>query len=62
MEQTIEGIPLQVYVFITKNSLVEFEKEQSKITEHIITSMEWFGLKLYQRPASADLKNDNLKN
>ena len=62
MEQTIEGIPLQVYVFITKNSLVEFEKVQSKITEHIITSMGWFGLKLYQRPASADLKNDNHKN
>lgn len=62
MEQTIEGIPLQVYVFITKNSLVEFEKVQSKITEHIITSMGWFGLKLYQRPASSDLKNDNHKN
>ncbi len=62
MEQTIEGIPLQVYVFITKNSLVEFEKVQSKITEHIITSMGWFGLNLYQRPASADLKNDNHKN
>ena len=62
MEQTIEGIPLQVYVFITRNSLVEFEKVQSKITEHIITSMGWFGLKLYQRPASADLKNDNHKN
>lgn len=61
MEQTIEGIPLQVYVFITRNSLVEFEKVQSKITEHIITSMGWFGLKLYQRPASADLKNDNHK-
>ncbi|MGN0206388.1 MAG: mechanosensitive ion channel domain-containing protein [Muribaculaceae bacterium] len=62
MEQTIEGIPLQVYVFIVKSGLVEFEKVQSKITEHIITSMEWFGLKLYQRPASADIKNDNLKN
>lgn len=51
MEPTAEGIPLQIYVFLLKSQKEYFEKYQSEITEFIIMSMEWFGLRLYQRPS-----------
>ena len=55
-EPTVEGVPLKVYVYIKQPHLETFEHISSEITEHIIHSMQWFGLRLYQRPTSADLK------
>lgn len=46
-----EGMPLQIYVFLLKSSKEDFERIQSEITEFVIMSMEWFGLRLYQRPS-----------
>ena len=46
-----EGLPLQIYVFLLKSSKEDFERIQSEITEFVIMSMEWFGLRLYQRPS-----------
>lgn len=44
-----EGIPLEVYVFILKTNLAQFELVQSEIEEHVIKVMQLFGLRLYQR-------------
>ncbi|MBR5652331.1 MAG: hypothetical protein IKW93_08980 [Bacteroidales bacterium] len=41
-----------MYVFIITNDLDDFEWHQSVIVEHVIESLEWFGLRLYQRPSS----------
>lgn len=46
-----EGVPLQLYVFLLKSSREAFELLQSEITEFVIMSMDWFGLRLYQRPS-----------
>ncbi|MBR1548477.1 MAG: mechanosensitive ion channel [Prevotella sp.] len=56
LEHTECGMPLQVYAFITDSSLTSFEWQQSQIMEHIIESLEWFGLRLYQRPAANDVR------
>jgi len=60
MEHTGEGIPLQVYAFLLETKLAPFEKAQSEITEHILESIEWFGLKLYQTPSGYDASNSNI--
>ena len=60
MDQTECGMPLQVYAFITDSRLPAFEKQQSQIIEHIIESLEWFGLRLYQSPSSYDVSNSNI--
>lgn len=61
-EQTAEGLPLQVYAFITDTSVAPYEWEQSRIIEHVVESVEWFGLRLYQRPSGHDASNiNNLK-
>lgn len=60
LEQTESGMPLQVYCFITDSGMPAFEWQQSQITEHIIESLKWFGLRLYQSPSNYDVSNSNV--
>ena len=60
MEQIEFGMPLQVYAFITDTALSSFEWRQSQIIEHILMSIDWFGLRLYQSPSSYDVSNSNI--
>lgn len=64
MEQKETGLPLQVYAFILDTSFTAFEWQQSQIIEHIIESLDWFGLRLYQSPSSRDINSymDRLAN
>lgn len=60
MDQKDSGMPLQVYAFIVDSSLAAFDWQESQIIEHIIKSMDWFGLRLYQSPSSYDVSNSNV--
>lgn len=60
LEQKESGMPLQVYAFIIDSSLPSFEWQQSLIMEHVIKSMQWFGLRLYQSPSNYDVSNSNV--
>ena len=55
LEQKESGMPLQVYAYIIDSGLAAFEWEQSQIIEHIIESLDWFGLRLYQNPSGYDV-------
>lgn len=59
-DHTEGGMMLEVYTFITDGGFVPFEWQQSKIIEHILTSMDWFGLRLYQSPSAYDASNSNI--
>ena len=52
-----EGIPLEVYTYIKEPSLELSNHIASEITEHILQSMQWFGLRLFQRPTSHDISS-----
>lgn len=53
IEQEKEGgMPLLVYVFIITDSIDDYEWQMSLITEHVAESLDWFGLRLYQRTSS----------
>lgn len=60
LEQKEVGMPLQVYAFIMEGGMSAFEWQQSKIIEHILESLDWFGLRLYQTPSSFDVSNSNI--
>lgn len=60
LEQTNDGLPLQIYAFIIDSSLVPFEWQQSQIIEHVIKAMAWFDLQLYQSPSGYDSSNSNI--
>ena len=55
LEQTASGLPLQINGFITEGSSAPFEWQQSQIMEHVVESLNWFGLRLYQSPSSYDV-------
>ena len=56
-EQKEAGMPLQVYVHVMKGGYSAFEWHQSRISEHIVEALAWFGLRLYQSPTSHDINN-----
>lgn len=60
LEQKETGLPLQVYAYIMEGSMPAFEWQQSKIIEHVVESLDWFGLRLYQTPSSFDVSNSNV--
>lgn len=60
MRHIQEGVVIQIYAFLLDTALMEFEKTQSSIFEHIIESMDWFGLQLYQTPSSYDSKSSTI--
>lgn len=60
LEQTNEGLPLQLLVYLTDTMLDAFEWQQSQIMEHVIKAMGWFDLQLYQSPSGYDASNSNI--
>ena len=57
-EQSLGGMALQVLAFLTEGRVGAFEWQQSQIMEHIMESMTWFGLRLYQSMSSYDVKDN----
>lgn len=60
LEQVPEGMPLQVYAYLTASSLAPFEWQQSQIIEHIIEALAWFHLRLFQTTSGYDASNSNI--
>lgn len=60
IEQKESGIVFQVYAFLIDSELSAFEWQRSQIIEHILKSMSWFGLRLYQSPSAYDASNSNI--
>jgi len=50
------GIPLEIYVFTNTSVWVEYENIQADIFDHILASVEYFDLHVYQRPSWFDYK------
>lgn len=58
LEQKEDGMPLEVYAFIMEGGVTAFEWQQSQIIEHILKSLDWFGLRLYQTLSSKDISEN----
>lgn len=54
-EPSQDGVPLQITVFSVKTAFVQYEDVRSSVIEHVMLSLEWFGLLLYQRPSLEDM-------
>ncbi|EZP74455.1 Mechanosensitive ion channel protein MscS [Sphingomonas paucimobilis] len=49
------GLPLEIYAFASSTVWAEYEGIQADIFDHLIAILPDFGLRLFQRPAGADL-------
>ena len=50
-----EGLPLEIYCFTNTTVWAEYEDIQADIFDHLLAVVSEFGLRLYQKPAGADL-------
>ena len=50
-----EGLPLEIYCFTNTTVWAEYEDIQADIFDHLLAIVAEFGLRLYQKPAGADL-------
>ena len=57
---TENGLTLQLTGFINDSNAAAFEWQQSLIVEHVIQSVEWFDLRLYQTPSSFDTSSSTV--
>jgi miniconductance mechanosensitive channel len=51
-----EGLPMEIYCFSNDTEWAAYEGIQDDIFDHVFAIAPEFGLRLYQRPAGADLK------
>lgn len=56
LQPTSEGIPLEIYAFTATTAWVDYENIQSDIIDHFTAIIPQFGLKLYQAPSGADVR------
>ena len=50
-----EGLPIEIYCFSNDTDWAAYEGIQDDIFDHVFAIAPEFGLRLYQRPAGADL-------
>jgi miniconductance mechanosensitive channel len=54
-QPTTEGLPLEVYAFCSKTNLIDYEKTQGEIFEHVFASVPLFGLNVFQKVSGDNL-------
>jgi miniconductance mechanosensitive channel len=62
LSPTADGLPLEVYCFTNTVSWVPYEGIQSDIFDHLISIVPEFGLRVFQHPSGADLRELRLAN
>jgi miniconductance mechanosensitive channel len=54
LQSTAEGVPLEVYAFTSDKEWQNYEYIMSDIFDHIIASVPFFGLTLYELPSNSE--------
>ena len=49
------GLPLEIYTFTSTTNWKEYENIQSDIFDHLLASIKYFDLIVYQYPSSNDV-------
>jgi miniconductance mechanosensitive channel len=55
LEPQSDGIPVEVYCFSSLTAIVDFERIQGDIFDHMLSILPELGLRLYQHPSGADV-------
>lgn len=61
LQPTPEGLPVELYCFCAFVDWVPFEKFQSSVLDYAVVMAREFGLRVFQRPAGTDLKDEAVK-
>lgn len=56
LQPTPQGLPVELYFFISDTDWVAYEHIQADIFDHVYAAISHFGLSIYQSPAGTDLQ------
>ena len=51
LQSTAQGVPVEFYAFAEDKRFIEFEQTMGKLTEHLMASLIYFDLSLFELPA-----------
>ncbi|CAM1367912.1 Miniconductance mechanosensitive channel [Tenacibaculum sediminilitoris] len=57
LDPTPNGIPLEIYAFSREKNWVDYERVMANIFDHILASVKYFDLEVFQNPSSIDINN-----
>ncbi|MCD4651328.1 MAG: mechanosensitive ion channel family protein [Candidatus Cloacimonetes bacterium] len=55
LQPTVQGVPIEIYVFTNTTDWVEYEAIQSDIFDHLYAIIPQFDLKIFQQPSNSTL-------
>ncbi len=61
LQPTPEGLPLELYCFCRFVDWVPFEQFQSSVLDYAVVMAQEFGLRVFQRPAGSDFKDEKVR-
>jgi miniconductance mechanosensitive channel len=53
-----KGLPIELYCFTNDTNWVKYESVQSDIIDHLLATMKFFGLRIYQYPTKANFVDE----
>jgi miniconductance mechanosensitive channel len=56
LQSTDKGIPLEIYAFSRSKQWIEYEQVMADIFDHLIASVQFFDLEIFELPSSGDYK------
>lgn len=57
LSPTADGLPLEIYCFTNTVAWTQYEAIQSDIFDHLLAILPEFGLRVFQHPSGADMRN-----
>lgn len=60
LQPTENGIPLEIYAFSSDIAWINYEGIQADIFDHLLAAVDKFGLRVFQNPGGADLRQSGI--
>ena len=57
LQPTEHGMPIELYFFSANTAWVKYEALQAEVFDHVLATLHWFGLKVFQSPTGLDLQS-----
>ncbi len=57
LQPTEHGLPIELYMYVSDTRWAVYENAMSDIFDHLLAAIKYFGLEVFEAPASDDIRN-----
>lgn len=57
LQPTAQGLPIELYFFSADTRWLNYERLQAEVFDHVLATLDIFGLKAFQSPSGTDFNN-----